>query len=184
MCDLWSCCHCRYQYEAWQDVPGSRQKVVRDGVETVLTDASNNVMYQVFPAYDHLLCWKGPVHGGTGPTLASDLAAPSTRLQKRDEDADLLQLRQLQSRGSWGKAAQKYLGFLLPDLSEQRWKYMGTGDFNGEEAYVYEWDLTGIQGMRAAQRGGFPLLCRPLNWVSLHCCVNGDGMLHFQSCRG
>jgi hypothetical protein len=29
-----------------------------------------NKMYEVFPAYDHLICWEDEIHGGTGPTQA------------------------------------------------------------------------------------------------------------------
>lgn len=59
-----------YKYKAWTDSRLGRQKVERDGVETVLTLVPVNKMYEVFPAYDRLTCWVGEIHGGTGPTLA------------------------------------------------------------------------------------------------------------------
>lgn len=68
-----------YKYQTWTDGKLGRQKIVRDGVETVLTLVPVNRMYEVFPAYDRLACWVGEIHGGTGPTLAGagDSATPS-----------------------------------------------------------------------------------------------------------
>ena len=61
----------------WQDSRLGRQKMVRDGLETVLTLVPVNRMYEVFPAYDKLICWEDEIHGGTGPTLAGPPAAAS-----------------------------------------------------------------------------------------------------------
>lgn len=37
----------RYEYQAWLDFDSGRQKIVRDGVETVLILVEPNKMYQV-----------------------------------------------------------------------------------------------------------------------------------------
>lgn len=38
-----------------------------------------NRMYEVFPAYDHLICWEDEIHGGTGPTLEGASAGVSVK---------------------------------------------------------------------------------------------------------
>ena len=130
-----------YQYEAYQDYGAALQKVIRDGVETVIIRVDDDVMYEIFPAMDSLLCWKGGVHGGTGPTK---------RRRK-------LSMAAAQRSGGGGDAAlsapsngddppQSYLGFVLPNLSEKRWRYKGTEEYErtGADAHVWEWDLTGV----------------------------------------
>jgi cathepsin L len=119
-------------------------------------------MYEIFPAQDKYMCWVGGVHGGTGPTrrrrtsrkLAMAGGAttqqqqlhPQNFVNSNDDDPD-------------DPPPQEYLGFVLPDLSEDRWKYVGTEKYNSKnlqqspsispsssssrvQADVWEWDLT------------------------------------------
>ncbi|KAI3428334.1 hypothetical protein D9Q98_006714 [Chlorella vulgaris] len=239
----------KYTYEAWQDSRLGRQKVVRNGVETVLLLVPVNKMYEVFPAYDHLICWEDEIHGGTGPTQAGAAqgatpAAPAAHTtqapqaarqagggsreataaaaaaagaagggkeaagwlgvrgeqvvgggrplsqqrrrllaqgeeeleveagaaadEARFEDAAAVPSRQPQQDSTnlfdWQKKPAKLLQFLLPDLSEDRWAYLGTEVFkeSGDTARVYQWDLSagGTSEMRYrfyVTREGAPL---------------------------
>ena len=76
----------RYKYQVWQDSRLGRQKMVRDGLETVLTLVPVNRMFEVFPAYDKLICWEDEIHGGTGPTLAGPPAAASPTTARADAE--------------------------------------------------------------------------------------------------
>jgi hypothetical protein len=116
-------------------------------------------MYEIFPAQDKYICWVGAVHGGTGPTrrrASRKLAMASSQGASSQQ--------KLHSAGFPSKTndpddpddppPQEYLGFVLPDLSEDRWKYTGTEKYNPKStnpssfsssstnADVWEWDLT------------------------------------------
>ncbi|EFN58071.1 hypothetical protein CHLNCDRAFT_142355 [Chlorella variabilis] len=180
----------KYQYQAWQDTRLGRQKVVRNGKETVILLVPVNKMYEVFPAYDHLTCWEDEIHGGTGPTLAGAqqggqaveegqeegqaAAGEAPRSQQRRRlrgEAEAAAEEEGEGRQAggpylfdWEKKPAKLLHFLLPDLSEERWQYVGTEVFKdtGDSARVYEWDLTagGVSDMRYrfyVTRDGVPL---------------------------
>ena len=136
-----------YSYRAWQDVPAARQRVDRDGVETVLTLAANNTLYQVFPAGDELTCWQDDVHGGSGPTASS--AQRRRRLEAQPAEAGAQRLVLGGAAGTKERHPEKYLGFVLPDLREARWRYNGSEAYRSAapgaakvQADVYEWDLT------------------------------------------
>ncbi|PSC69765.1 Counting factor associated D [Micractinium conductrix] len=161
----------KYKYQAWHDSRLGRQKMVRDDVETVLVLVPVNKMYEVFPAYDHLICWEDEIHGGTGPTLEGAEPGSGDAEQWSEETMaegrPLSQQRRLRSRegaaAAEGAAAEaqrgpyrlfdwekkqpgKLLPFVLPDISGEleRWVYAGTEVFKetGDSAHVYEWDLT------------------------------------------
>ena len=55
-----------------------------------------NKQYEVFPAYDRLICWQDEIHGGTGPTLAGAAAADTT--DAGDSDAGQAQQQQVQQQ--------------------------------------------------------------------------------------
>ncbi|KAK9819683.1 hypothetical protein WJX72_001073 [[Myrmecia] bisecta] len=106
----------RYTYKAWQDTKNSRQKVTRDGVETAMEFAAENIMHQIYPRIDQYACRTLEIDGGKGPTR------------------HLLQ------------ANQPELTFLLPDITGKRWVFNGTQDFNGKPAHVYRWEVKEDEG--------------------------------------
>lgn len=127
-----------YDYIAYQNWADAKQKVVRDGVETVIIVAEDEVMYEIFPAMDTLTCWKDDIEGGDGPTRRR-------RLAMADADptaAAALFLPPTSSNDD--DPPQSKLGFVLPDLSEERWEYKGREayDRTGGSADVWRWDLT------------------------------------------
>ena len=146
-----------YAYSAWQDVPGARQRVERDGVETVLTLAADNKLFQVFPAGDELTCWQDDVHGGSGPTASAQAQTQRRRLAERQAAGADPAPAALTLGAGKAHHPEKYLGFLLPDLREARWRYNGSEAYRGPgaeravRADVYEWDLS---------QGGMPMVYR------------------------
>jgi len=114
-------------------------------------------MYEIFPAQDKYMCWVGAVHGGTGPTRRK------TRRKLAMAEVPASQQHQMHPRvldinhdnDPDDPPPQEYLGFILPDLREDRWKYAGRKKYNAPEptksfssfsssikADVWEWDLT------------------------------------------
>jgi cathepsin L len=162
---------CSYQYEALQDYANAKQKVVRDGLETVIVRVQDDALYEVFPALDRYQCWKDSVGGGSGPTrrLGRRLSAHAA-----GDDGGRLSLGAAGAAAGAAHAAgdakpQDLLTFVLPDLSERRWRYSGRrrcgheGD-GEEEAHVWEWDLTGEREQRPCgqgDRGRCPLPLAP-----------------------
>lgn len=146
-----------YTYRAWQDTKNFRQKIVRDELETTITLVDSNEMYEVFPAKDHLVCWKDEVHGGSGPVTApldgagsspaTAAIAASRRLRAQPAELEPDQGVKEGQSGLFQVQAhpEKYLSFVLPDLREKRWRYRGH-----DQAYLgsavaplkYEWDLS------------------------------------------
>ena len=118
---------CRYEYDAIQDYENGRQKVVRDGVETVIIDGPDKKMYEIFPEVDTLHCWVAPADKGSGPTRR--------KLQMAEEEFSAVMRNDVGS-------PQDYLGFVLPDLSESRWKHVGHSSISGQKVHVWKWDLT------------------------------------------
>ncbi|KAL4527330.1 hypothetical protein Ndes2526B_g08970 [Nannochloris sp. 'desiccata'] len=148
-----------YQYEAFQDYENALQKVIRDGVETVIINVQDDTMYEIFPAQDKYSCWVGDVHGGTGPTrrrtsrklaMTKIPASRQQQLHPRFQD-----INSINGNDPGDPPPQEYLGFILPDLGEDRWKYAGREKYDTElrkssfsssssnfKADVWEWDLT------------------------------------------
>lgn len=117
-----------YTYEVLQDYEQGRQKVVRDGVETTIIDGGSKVSYQIFPRVDSMVCWIFKADKESGPTR---------RLAMKEGNGGAW----LGSEDGLGESDPRdYLGFVLPDLSEDRWKYHGRKD--GGDVDVWVWDLT------------------------------------------
>lgn len=117
-----------YTYEVWQDYENGRQKVVRDGVETTIIDGGSKLSYQIFPRVDSMVCWIFKADKESGPTrrLAMKEGNSGARLGSEDRVGD--------------SDPRDYLGFVLPDLQEDRWKYDGREDDGDLDVWV--WDLT------------------------------------------
>jgi len=131
-----------YQYKAFQDYANAQQKVIRDGVETVIINVDEDIMYEIFPASDKLLCWKGSVHGGTGPTRRRTLAMSG--IGGGGAEAHISRAENGKFNFKSDDPPQSYLGFILPDLSEKRWEYAGTEKYErtGRRANAWRWDLS------------------------------------------
>lgn len=75
------------------------------------THPAVNRQYEVFPAYDHLLCWEDEIHGGTGPTLAGEPSPVADVAPAAGTARPLAQQRRLQAEqpadsGSAGSGAE------------------------------------------------------------------------------
>jgi hypothetical protein len=117
-------------------------------------------MYEVFPAQDKYMCWVGAVHGGTGPTRrrSSRKLAMADEVPGSQQEGLHPRFLNINDIGDPDDPPlQEYLGFILPDLSEDRWKYVGRKKYGKTEnlgkpsssssvqnikADVWEWDLT------------------------------------------
>jgi Cathepsin propeptide inhibitor domain (I29) len=153
-----------YHYKAFQDYDNAIQKVIRDNIETVIINVEEDTMYEIFPAQDKYICWVGAVHGGTGPTrrrTSRKLAmAKTTASQQEKLHHSLFLGKSHRNNDPDDPPPQDYLGFVLPDLGEDRWKYAGKEEYNLKnsqrtsssissnissssiKADVWEWDLT------------------------------------------
>lgn len=167
-----------YKYQAFQDYENALQKTIRDDVETVIIQAENDVMYQIFPKVDEYACWEGPVHGSTGPTRRRLAMAGAASSSGGDSTLAATSKASITSPDR----PQNYLGFVLPDLTEHRWKYWGSESYNRTTsltAHVWEWDLTeGSMEMRYrfyADRDGNPL---ELNMLGINLYTGGHKDLY------
>ncbi|KAL6776200.1 hypothetical protein ACKKBG_A20235 [Auxenochlorella protothecoides x Auxenochlorella symbiontica] len=132
-----------YVYDVWQDIKEIRQKVVRNGVETVLSIGSEDKRYNIYPHRDRWGCWSSSLDGGgAGPTL-QDAEVDSVPLKGAAQST----LRALgQEQGAklvHGERERliKALTFVLPDLAESRWAYRGKARLAGAEADLYVWAM-------------------------------------------
>lgn len=105
-----------YNYTVFQDTEHGRQKIVRDSVETTVSIVSKNVMYEMYPVVDKMKCDKHKMSDGP-----------------EDQSQDLPETRKLLQSSNAGPK----LGFVLPDLSENRWKYNGTAQMHKQEANTW-----------------------------------------------
>lgn len=115
----------KYKYFAVQDYDDGLQKVIRDDVETVIINGNTKKMYQIFPRVDALQCLVMKADKESGPTrkLAMD---PQLGMELSVD----------------GIPPQEYLGFILPDLTETRWKYKGKNEIDSVVFHTWRWDLT------------------------------------------
>ena len=168
-----------YKYQAFQDYENALQKTVRDDVETVIIRAKDDVMYEIFPKQDDYACWSDHVHGGTGPTRRKLAMAGGLNTPAHDTSSTLFISSKTFSDEP--DAPQKYLGFVLPDLSEPRWVYKGSKRYKrtGVTADTWEWDLTeGGMDMRYrfyADKDGNPL---ELNMLGVNLYTGGHKDLY------
>ena len=151
-----------YQYEVYQDYENALQKVIRDGIETVILDVPQDTSYEIFPAQDEYACWKGTVERPSGPTKRRSLFSHTQHHHRRlslsssssSSSSSTLNQQQQQQKQYLGHnkneddRPQDYLGFVLPDVQAEsdRWKYRGTKTITKQEVEVevrvWEWDLT------------------------------------------
>ena len=152
------------------------QRVVRDDVETVIIRVEDDLMYEIFPAQDQFMCWEDSVHGGTGPTRRRRRLSFSG---SADDDPSLVSSSQPSLTSSYTSSddpPQSFLGFVLPDLSEDRWQYKGSERYSrtGDDVDVWEWDLTeGEMEMRYTFYTDFDGLPVELNMLGVNLYTGG-----------
>lgn len=105
-----------YNYTVYQDTEHGRQKLVRDSVETTVSVLDKNVMYEMYPRVDEMKC---------------DRSKLSNALMGQSQStSDSRKLLQADSNGP-------QIGFVLPDLTESRWRYNGTATMHDQEANTW-----------------------------------------------
>eukprot|EP00884_Botryococcus_braunii_P018854 jgi/Botrbrau1/5652/Bobra.55_1s0040.1 len=103
-----------YQWDVYQDLKNSRQKLVRNGLETVITVVELNHTYETFPRISEFACKVLALVPHAGPTT---------------------------SNGMPGSPGADLLNFVLPDLTDDKWKYKGHATVNGKPSLLYTWPL-------------------------------------------
>jgi hypothetical protein len=92
-------------------------------------------MYQVFPAYDKLECWKDHVHGGTGPTLAGQDPQQPQQADDAQQQLETPKAAPQQARRSLSASRASSIGqpLVRPGYDEDpRAKQ--------PQAYLFEWE--------------------------------------------
>ena len=136
-----------YTYDAFQDLVNIRQKVVRNGVETVLSLSDVDKRYNIYPHRDRWGCWFSSLGGGgAGPTLRDAEPAPGSYKGER-ASGHLRGVSRALLADTPEEASRKKLiaslTFVLPDLTESRWEYRGpSSELVGREAELWEWDMS------------------------------------------
>ncbi|KDD75475.1 papain family cysteine protease, partial [Helicosporidium sp. ATCC 50920] len=131
------------KFEVWQDTKNGFQRVVKDGLETILCLVDADAKYTIYPAKDEYNCMKTELGSGpSGPTRRlQSVAAPGAQLRVEENDED--EAESAPASVEKKKKISEVLTFVMPDLTEKRWVYQGRQSMEGlpKDTEMYEYDL-------------------------------------------